>query len=550
MKQRLELTWIGKGEEDVLEPRILIENPEYSYGSTDTGNLLIHGDNLLALRSLVASGYAGKVKCIYIDPPYNTGSAFEHYDDNVEHSIWLSLMYCRIQLLHELLAEDGVLCIHLDDIEVHYAKVITDEVFRRENFVCTVAIKSSTPSGLKTTHKDKTIIKQKDLMLVYRKSDKLRINPTYISRGSWDSHFSKMLNKETLEIRNLLDVLIEEGIVAEGTTNNNIQLTQKLRAFYQKHKDEIYQTQPVMPDEHKRKSQEMAGRVYSYEDENGNANYALNGRRFSFLSSSMAILEDGEQDLANLLCDLWSDIDFQNTQNEGGISFPAGKKPEKLIFRILNLFTNKGDLVLDSFLGSGTTAAVAHKMGRRYIGIELGDHAYTHCVPRLKKVIDGTDQGGITASTGWAGGGGYRFYELAPTLLNEDENGVMVISSEYNAEMLAAAMALHEGFRYAPDAEVFWKQGHSTESDYIYTTTQHLTIETLEYIDSLLGEGETLLICCTSHTAGLGSRFPRITVKRIPRMLLGRCTFDPAKSYDLNIITLPEVEPQDEDDDE
>ena len=225
-------------------------------------------------------------------------------------------------------------------------------------------------------------------------------------------------------------------------------------------------------------------------------------------------------------------------------------KPEMLISVLIQCATSPGDLVLDSFLGSGTTAAVAHKMGRRYIGIELGDHAYTHCVPRLKKVIDGTDKGGITASTGWTGGGGFRFCELAPTLLNEDEHGVMVISSEYNAEMLAAAMALHEGFRYAPDAEVFWKQGHSTESDYIYTTTQHLTIETLEYIDSLLGEGETLLICCTSHGAGLGSRFPRITVKRIPRMLLGRCAFDPAKNYDLNIITLPEVEPQDEDDDE
>lgn len=225
-------------------------------------------------------------------------------------------------------------------------------------------------------------------------------------------------------------------------------------------------------------------------------------------------------------------------------------KPERLIERVLTLASEEGDLVLDSFLGSGTTAAVAHKMGRRYIGIELGDHAYTHCVPRLKKVIDGTDKGGVTAATGWTGGGGFRFYELAPTLLNEDENGVIVISSEYNADMLAAAMALHEGFRYAPDPEAFWKQGRSTESDYIYTTTQHLTIETLEYIDSLLAEGETLLICCTSHTAGLGNSFPRITVKRIPRMLLGRCAFDPNKKYDLNIITLPEVEPEDEEDDE
>lgn len=550
MNQKLELTWIGKGEEDVLEPRILIENTKYSYGDPHTDNIIIHGDNLLALKSLVASGYAGKVKCIYIDPPYNTGNAFDKYDDNVEHSIWLSLMKQRLELLRELLCPDGVLCMQLDDMEVHYAKVMTDEIFQRQNFVCSIAIKSSTPSGLKTTHKEKTIIKQKDTMLVYKKSDSLRIKPAYISRGFWDPHFSKFLHKDTLEVENLIDILIAQGIVPAGTSNSSIQITPKFQKFYRMHKDEIFQTQPVMPEQHKRLSRDNPNQVYSYTDENGQMNYAMNGRRFSFLSSSMSELEDGSYDMATLLCDFWSDIDFQNTQNEGGVAFPASKKPERLLLRVLKMFTSPGDLVLDSFLGSGTTAAVAHKMGRRYIGIELGNHAYTHCVPRLQKVIDGTDQGGITATMGWSGGGGYRFYELAPTLLNKDENGVMVISPEYNAEMLAAAMAMHEGFCYAPDPDVFWKQGHSTEHDFIYTTTQHLTIETMEYIDSLLGEDETILICCASHSAGLVNRFPRITVKRIPRMLLGRCVFDPEKNYNLNIITLPEVADQDDEDDE
>ncbi len=527
MKQRLELTWIGKGEEDVLEPRILIENPEYSYGDPDTGNLLIHGDNLLALRSLVASGYAGKVKCIYIDPPYNTGSAFEHYDDNVEHSIWLSLMKQRLELLRELLAPDGSIWISIDAYECHYLKVLCDEIFGRNNFVDEVIWQRSyAPINLK-----KTVSRSHDVILIYaRNSEGFTLNklprteeansryknPDDDPRGLWKSGD---LSVGPAVESNIYPITTPSGRVCLPPEGYSWRLSKERFAEFV-----------------------ADNRIW----------FGEKGQNVPSIKRFLSEVKDGVTAMT-----LWMRTEVGDTQEAKREVKALNKedvfdtpKPERLIERVLTLASNDGDLVLDSFLGSGTTAAVAHKMGRRYIGIELGDHAYTHCVPRLKKVIDGTDQGGITASTGWAGGGGFRFCELAPTLLNEDENGVMVISSEYNAEMLAAAMALHEGFRYAPDAEVFWKQGHSTESDYIYTTTQHLTIETLQYIDSLLGEGETLLICCTSHGAGLGSRFPRITVKRIPRMLLGRCAFDPAKSYDLNIITLPEVEPQDEDDDE
>lgn len=527
MKQRLELTWIGKGEEDVLEPRILIENPEYSYGDPDTGNLLIHGDNLLALRSLVASGYAGKVKCIYIDPPYNTGSAFEHYDDNVEHSIWLSLMKQRLELLRELLAPDGSIWISIDAYECHYLKVLCDEIFGRNNFVDEVIWQRSyAPINLK-----KTVSRSHDAILIYaRNSEGFTLNklprteeansryknPDDDPRGLWKSGD---LSVGPAVESNIYPITTPSGRVCLPPEGYSWRLSKERFAEFV-----------------------ADNRIW----------FGEKGQNVPSIKRFLSEVKDGVTAMT-----LWMRTEVGDTQEAKREVKALNKedvfdtpKPERLIERVLTLASNDGDLVLDSFLGSGTTAAVAHKMGRRYIGIELGDHAYTHCVPRLKKVIDGTDQGGITASTGWAGGGGFRFCELAPTLLNEDENGVMVISPEYNAEMLAAAMALHEGFRYAPDAEVFWKQGHSTESDYIYTTTQHLTIETLEYIDSLLGEGETLLICCTSHGAGLGSRFPRITVKRIPRMLLGRCAFDPAKSYDLNIITLPEVDPQDEDDDE
>lgn len=527
MKQRLELTWIGKGEEDVLEPRILIENPEYSYGDPDTGNLLIHGDNLLALRSLVASGYAGKIKCIYIDPPYNTGSAFEHYDDNVEHSIWLSLMKQRLELLRELLAPDGSIWISIDAYECHYLKVLCDEIFGRNNFVDEVIWQRSyAPINLK-----KTVSRSHDAILIYaRNSEGFTLNklprteeansryknPDNDPRGVWKSD---NLSVGPAVKSNIYPITTPSGRVCLPPEGYSWRLSKERFAEFV-----------------------ADNRIW----------FGEKGQNVPSLKRFLSEVRDGVTAMT-----LWMRTEVGDTQEAKREVKALNKedvfdtpKPERLIERVLTLASNDGDLVLDSFLGSGTTAAVAHKMGRRYIGIELGDHAYTHCVPRLKKVIDGTDQGGITASTGWAGGGGFRFCELAPTLLNEDENGVMVISPEYNAEMLAAAMALHEGFRYAPDTEVFWKQGHSTESDYIYTTTQHLTIETLQYIDSLLGEGETLLICCTSHGAGLGSRFPRITVKRIPRMLLGRCAFDPAKSYDLNIITLPEVEPQDEDDDE
>lgn len=194
---------------------------------------------------------------------------------------------------------------------------------------------------------------------------------------------------------------------------------------------------------------------------------------------------------------------------------------------------------MDSFLGSGTTAAVAHKMHRRYIGVELGNHAYTHCYERLKKVVDGSDQGGVSKALDWHGGGGFKFYELAPSLLKEDAYGRLVINQEYNADMLAAAMAKQEGFVYEPSVDVYWKQGHSSESDYIYTTTQFVTVEVLAGIEDQMAEGESLLVCCTAFQKECRGMFPNITVKKIPQMLLGKCEFN-HDDYSLNIVALPD----------
>lgn len=220
-------------------------------------------------------------------------------------------------------------------------------------------------------------------------------------------------------------------------------------------------------------------------------------------------------------------------------------KPERLIERVLTLGSNPGDLVLDSFLGSGTTAAVAQKMGRRYIGVELGQHAYTHCVPRLKMVTDGTDQGGISKAKNWKGGNGFKFYELAPSLLKEDKFGNLVINKEYNADMLAAAMAKQEGFTYAPSTEVYWKQGYSSESDFIYTTTQFMTVEGLASIAEQMAEGESLLVCCTAFQSECKHAFENITIKKIPQMLLGRCEFA-HDDYSLNIIDMPRIDEEEE----
>ena len=227
----------------------------------------------------------------------------------------------------------------------------------------------------------------------------------------------------------------------------------------------------------------------------------------------------------------------------------ATPKPERLIQRVLHIATNPGDLVLDSFLGSGTTAAVAHKMGRRYIGIEMGDHAYTHCKLRLDKVIAGEDKGGITKSANWQGGGGYRFYELAPSLINRDPFGEFVINPDYDADQLAAAVALHEGFRYQPDGELFWKQSVGNENSYLFVTTRHLSAPFLESISGTMEEGEYLVIACRSFDAKLEKAYKNITIKKIPQMLLDRCEFG-KMDYNLNIVHPPVYEDEEEDQDE
>lgn len=539
--------WVGKEKRAKLEPRILIEDPEKSYHADKRvsdndifDNMLIHGDNLLALKAL-EQDYAGRVKCIYIDPPYNTGNAFEHYDDGLEHSIWLSLMRERLELLKNLLSDDGSIWISIDDTECHYLKVILDETFGRSNFISSVTVKSSTPSGPKTKNKIKTIIKQKDYLLVYRKSENFRINPQYVRKDKWDTHFNYFVDKESEIVLPLIDVLKSKKILREEDTLRDFDINKKEhRRFYLTYSDFICQTQSYRNEDYKAISRKNGEVVTFFNKGTSDELMFYNGRQLTPLTQSLQevlFCDVYQKDFSVLLCDFWSDIDFQNTQNEGGVSFPASKKPEALVQRILRMSTNPGDLVLDSFLGSGTTAAVAHKMGRRWIGIELGEHCDTHCVPRLKKVIDGEDAGGITKSANWRGGGGFRYYNLAPSLVKFDEWGNPVINKEFNESMLVRALCKVEGFNFDPSPDVYWKQGKSTESDFIYVTTQHLTAQMLQKLSDDVGDSCTLLICCGSFD-GKKDSYSNLTIKKIPKAILKKCEWS-HDDYSLEIKNLP-----------
>lgn len=257
--------------------------------------------------------------------------------------------------------------------------------------------------------------------------------------------------------------------------------------------------------------------------------------------------ENGTIFKVNNMGNLWTDIQYNNLTKEGGVQFPNGKKPEALLERVISLITDADDLVLDSFLGSGTTAAVAQKMNRRWIGIEMGEHCYTHCKPRLDKVIDG-EQGGISKAVNWKGGGGYKFYELAPTLIVKDKYGQPVFSEQYSPEMLVAAVAKINGYHYAPDKDTFWKQGYSQDHSYIYVTTQYLTTELFDGIAEEVGGFEHLLICAPAFDPGLNRRAENITVKKIPQSVLDKCEYG-VDNYDLNIIDPPKLEEEEWQDD-
>jgi adenine-specific DNA-methyltransferase len=525
MRQKLELTWMGKEKRPQLEPRILLEDPQRSYHAPHRqtahdlfDNRLIFGDNLLALKALEQE-FAGKIKCICIDPPYNTGSAFEYYDDGIEHSLWLSLMQNRLEVLRHLLSEDGTIWVFLDDNEVHYLKILMDELFGRSNFVVSISWRSADSSN----NDAKQFSIDHNTILVYSK------NPGWLSKPlprteETNAHYSNPDNDP-------------EGPWFPGNLSSP-------------HPRKNLQFDIISPTGHRitppangwRWGRERMDEMIS----TGEIKFVDDGRRLvrkTYLKNQKGLSPSS----------MWDDIEitghnrqakyelkklFPNTLTSELFETP---KPERVIHYILTISTDPGDWVLDSFAGSGTTGAVAHKMGRRWIMVELGEHCHTHIIPRLQKVINGEDSGGITKAVSWGGGGGFRYFRLAPSLLEKDHWGNWVINKHYNAAMLAEALCKLEGFSYAPSETVYWQHGRSTERDFLYVTTQSLNPEQLQALNDEVGSERSLLVLCLAFR-GPAERYPNLTVKKIPKQVLHRCEWG-HDDYSLKVENLPQAPP-------
>ena len=525
-KTRLELTWIGKDNRPKLEPRILFEDQTLAHHAVMRvserdlfDNRLIFGDNLLALKA-IEQEFAGQVKCIYIDPPYNTGSAFAHYEDGLEHSVWLTMMRDRLEILRALLLPTGSIWVSIDDNEMPYLRVLMDEVFGRSNFVATVIWeKVYSPKGtarfLSENH-DYVVCYARDtnqwvrnLLPRTERQDKAYKNPDRDPRGPWKAGDLSARNYYSV---GRYPITCPNGRVIPGPPQGMYwrvspskleELNQDNRIWWGKDGGNVPAIKRFL-------SEVMAGLVpetiWTYQEVGHN--------------------QSAKQHLKALL------------PNEEDLFVTP--KPEGLVERIFTIATNPGDLVLDSFAGSGTAGATAQKMGRRWIMVELGEHCHTHIIPRMKKVIDGDDPGGITEAAGWKGGGGFRYYRLAPSLLEKDKWDNWVINKEYNAAMLAEAVCKIEGFVYAPSETEYWQHGRSTEQDFIWVTTQTLSVDQLQKLSDEVGPERSLLVCCGAFRAKDLAQFPNLTVKKIPKAVLNRCEWG-KDDYSLEIQNLPQA---------
>lgn len=550
---KLELTWIGKEKPINVEPRILIEDKTLSYSKESNtlfeseatfNNMLIHGDNLLALKALEAE-YTGKIKCIYIDPPYNANAFGVPFDDNVEHSFYLTLMRARIQIMHKLLREDGIFCMQCDYNEMAYLKIVCDEIFGRLNYVTMITVKTSSESGVKVNANKPAKVSEYILMFAKNK-DLVTYKTIRVVTGYDKNYETYIINPDDdyteWQFCNIKDILSQQLNV------NKKNLTEsQLREFQIKNKNRVFSVRDISDSLKKYIADNNIdkNKVFVYTTSTGKKTLLYKNGEIVFVRNKVFNI-GGKEELTKIASDIWLDIAWDGIAKEGNVKFKNSKKPERLIKRILEAFTNEGDLVLDSFLGSGTTSAVSQKMNRSWIGIEMGDQIYSLCVDRIKNVINGVDNTGITSEVNWLGGGGYRFYELAPTLIREDAFGQEIINPEYNGEMLASAVAIHEGYKYLPTDVYYWKQASNESNSYLYVTTSHIN---KQHIDSILAEmqdDEHLLIVCKSYDDNATSDTKKIAIKKIPQLLLKNCEFG-VDNYNLNIICPPTYEEEEDD---
>lgn len=553
-KGKLELTWVGKYDDRVIEPRILMEDREKSYGDPRSENMLIHGDNLIALQAL-QQDFAGTVKCIYIDPPYNTGTAFEHYDDGVEHSKWLSMMNERLKCLRTLLKDDGTIFVQIDDNEQAYLRVLCDEIFGRRNFLNMVSVNAKVSAGASGGGEDKKLKKNIEYILIYcknmdafpgfkpiyKRTELMKYIENMKEAGKSYKYTSVLYRCEGFEFYKTIKDGAGDDITIYKVNDYEIKSVKQVAQLEGITEAEVYSKyfERIMTTTNAQTS--IRKRIWDATDSENNMYKAVyipktgknKGKETELLlMGKQKVLVIWLKDTAEWIKKkiykkervgtYWDGFSWINVTKEGSVLFPNGKKPESLLKQVIEMATDEGDLVLDSFLGSGTTAATAHKLSRKWIGIEMGEQAYTHCKVRLDNVIEG-EQGGISKEVEWKGGGGYKFYELAPSLLVKNKwLPIYQINPEYTFEMLCEAICKIEGFKYKPDGVY---HGHSSERRFIHITKEFVNGEYIRSIATTLGENQSLLIYSTKVQYDL--RLPdNIEVRRIPKDLMDKCTFE------------------------
>jgi adenine-specific DNA-methyltransferase len=452
------------------------------------------------------------------------------------------------------MSDDGTLFVHIDDNELGYLIVLLDEVFGRANRVSVVSFKQGSATGHKSINPG--VVSTTNFILIYAKNKSAWApNRVFKARAERDKRYGQFIENfdepyATWRFTTLTKAFAHSLGVSEKGIKKTLgdEYEELLSDFVMKHAQQVVRL--ARPDYNAvsseargmiDQSKEQPDTVLLLERESHSNMYFTNGERILFYSDKLKLI-DGEYVAGEPLTSLWDDILSNNLHNEGSVDFPKGKKPEALIKRCFDLATKPGDIVLDSFAGSGTTGAVAHKMGRRWIMVELGEHCHTHVIPRLKAVVNGEDQGGISKAVGWQGGGGFRYYKLAPSLIVNDRWGIPVVNPEYNATQLAEALAKLEGFTYAPSEVQWWRHGHSSERDFIYVTTQNLSAEQLQALSEEVGSDQSLLVCCAAFhgvtAAKASERWPNLTLKKIPKMVLARCEWG-HDDYSLNVANLP-----------
>jgi len=522
-----EYLWVDKKDPRVSEPRILLEKG--SYGEKSLDNILIRGDNLLALKALLPD-FGGKVKLIYIDPPFNTGAGFEHYDDGLEHSIWLTMMRDRLQLLKQFLRRDGKIFAHVDWHEMARLKIVMDEVFGLSNYMNTITMTTNDPSGFKATANK--LFTTSNFILVYSKSEVGKnLNKLYVEKGL-DKQYSKYLynrdeNYTSWKWENLNEVVAknlgyESSKIAKRELTNEL-FEEKVVEFAIENARNVFRLAVIQGGarakrlETIKKSKEAKNKVFVHPNEDLENFYILNGDQILFYENRLVEI-DGVKLPGQLITDVWTDISWNGISNEGGVNFPNAKKPEALIKRVLEMTTEEGDLVLDSFAGSGTTGAVAQKMGRKWIMIEMGKHAETHIVPRMKNVISSKDQTGISKSVNWKGGGGFKYFELGDSLFVADDDLRLTVLNPkvYNGALIRAILKV-EGFKLLhPDNALHGISGKTIA----HVTEQYLS---QDYINALLrevGDAADYLIIYAKTISSKIKLPENVEIRKIPDMLL------------------------------